>query len=398
MVPARLLDLTRTLRRAGRVPTGVDRVERAYLAQFLQDDVPVFGLVRTALGYILLDRVGVQAFSDRVHGDVPWGPRRGLARLSRAPDAVRRAESDMRKLAIARLTPGRLGAALARYVPAGYAYYNVGHSNLTDRVLSGIKGSFGTVHVLVHDVIPLEYPQFQRAGSVAPFEVKMRRVARFADRIICNSKDTAARCGAVMADWGRVPPMVVAHLGCPVSEPDMDDLPPEIDPNQAYFVTVGTIEPRKNHGFLLDLWDELGPDASRLYISGARGWENANVFARLDDLGPQSRVQELGALSDAAQTALVAGARCTLFPTLAEGFGLPLVESLTLGTPVICNDLPVFREFLGKYAVYASVEERYLWLEAVKSWAESPPVVQEPEGFVAPTWVEHFKIVLGSEC
>ena len=80
MAPARLLDLTRTLRRTGRVATGVDRVELAYLARFLDDDVPLYGLFRTALGYVLLDREGVQGFADRVAGVQPWGTVVGLAR------------------------------------------------------------------------------------------------------------------------------------------------------------------------------------------------------------------------------------------------------------------------------------------------------------------------------
>ena len=397
MVPARLLDLTRTLRRSGRVATGIDRVERAYLDRFLADDVPVYGLVRTALGYILLDRVGVQGLADRVSGDAPWGKRRGLARLSRGPDPVARAESDIRAMALARLTPGRLGAVLARHLPVGYAYYNVGHSNLTDRVLSGIKGSFGTCHVMVHDLIPLDYPQYQRPGTVPAFEKKMRRVARHADRIICNSHDTAARCTDVMAYWGEVPKFVVAHLGCTVPTADIADLPAEIDPTQAYFVTVGTIEPRKNHAFLLDLWEEMGAEAPPLYISGARGWANADVFARLDGLDTDSPVRELGPLSDRAQAALVAHARGALFPTMAEGFGLPVVESLMLGTPVICSDLPVFREFLGKNCVYAPLNERYLWSEAVKEWAKSPPDAHHLAEFEAPTWADHFSGVLGSE-
>ena len=250
--------------------------------------------------------------------------------------------------------------------------------------------------MLEHDVIPLEFPQFQREGTVAPFKAKMQRVARHADRGICNSHDTARRCADVMQPWGRVPPMVVAHLGCPVLDADMADLPSGVAPTTPYFVTVGTIEPRKNHGFLLDLWDEMGPDAPPLYISGARGWQNADVFARLDQLGPDDRVKEMGPLSDKAQAALVAGARAALFPTHAEGFGLPMVESLTLGTPTLCTELPVFAEILGKKSVYASLTDRYLWKEAITSWAKSPPDAQEPVEFVAPTWADHFKIVLRS--
>ena len=62
----RLLDITRSLRRADRLPTGIDRVERAYLEQFLQDPDPVFGLCRTPFGYLILDRAGLQDFQNRL--------------------------------------------------------------------------------------------------------------------------------------------------------------------------------------------------------------------------------------------------------------------------------------------------------------------------------------------
>ena len=61
------------MRRAGRMPTGVDRVEHAYLTQFLADDVACFGLVRTTFGYLLLDRQGLQGVLDRVEGRTDWG-------------------------------------------------------------------------------------------------------------------------------------------------------------------------------------------------------------------------------------------------------------------------------------------------------------------------------------
>jgi hypothetical protein len=67
--PARLLDLTRLMRRAGKVLTGVDRVEAAYLRAMLHDDVPLFGLIRSRLGYILLDRAGLDALCPVLTGN-----------------------------------------------------------------------------------------------------------------------------------------------------------------------------------------------------------------------------------------------------------------------------------------------------------------------------------------
>ena len=374
--------------------TGVDRVELAYLARFLSDDTPCFGMVRTAFGYLLLDRAGLQSVQDRTAGRTPWGAPDGLSRFSRGRSAAgKSAEADFRKLAIARAAPWRLRALLRR-LPDNCAYFNVGHSNLTDRVLSAVKAAGIHANVLVHDVIPLEYPQFQRPGTVKPFREKLMRVRHYADLVIYNSADTQRRAQAHMAGWGAVPEGIVAHLGTVAPLPDAADLPVGLPPDRPYFVTVGTIEPRKNHGFLLDIWENLGPDAPPLLICGSRGWNNDAVFDRLDALDPAGPVREIPALSDAALAALVRDAAGSLFPSVAEGFGLPPVESLVLGTRVLCNDLEVLREFLGQMPVYARVSDQYHWEATIRSWVKGDDQANIPTGFKAPTWDEHFNTVL----
>ena len=393
MATARLLDLTRSLRRAGRGATGIDRVELAYLQQFLTLLEPVFGVVRTPLGYLLLDQNGLQGFADRLVGAVPWG---SVSLLSRAVQnrgtAVKQAESDLRRLAIARARRGRLPQMLDRALPQRFEYYNVGHSNLTDRMLGAVKRAGGTVHVLVHDVIPLTHPQFQRQGTVQAFRDKIACVTAHADRVIYNSE--ATRAEANLGDEERPIDSVVAHLGIDVPTPDPERLPSGLPPQGVYFVVVGTIEPRKNHGFLLDLWETFGAHAPPLLICGSRGWNNAEVFNRLDALAPDSPVHELPGLDDAALAALVQKSAGMLFPSVAEGFGLPPVEALSLGARVLCNDLQVLREILGDHAVFASVSEADLWKNVIQSWVQTPHKAQEAERFTGPNWDDHFKTVL----
>lgn len=160
-------------------------------------------------------------------------------------------------------------------------------------------------------------------------------------------------------------------------------------------MTLGTIEPRKNHALLLDLWQDI-PDA-HLLICGQRGWSNEAVFARLDAHPP--RVHELPGLSDADVFGLISEAAGFLFPSFTEGYGLPPIEAAALGTPVICNDLPIYREVLGDIPIYVNVSQGYLWAETIKRLAnEQTTHTSGAKGaldpFDPPSWDAHFKTVL----
>ena len=381
--PARLLDLTRLMRRAGRVPTGVDRVELAYLRAFLDQSEPLFALIRSRYGYLLLDRAGMSALAPRLAGPEP----------DFLPDKQnRRILRHARHLALGRVPPPLLARMLRRHVPQGAAYVNVGHSNLSHRVLRTAQAALkAQITVLIHDVIPLEYPDRQRAGSVPTFAAMIERVGQMADLVIYNSADTQARAARYVGARAR---SIVAHLGTERVVPTPDAIPADLPTNRPYFVCVGTIEPRKNHAFLLDVWDDFGADAPPLIIAGSRGWNNEDVFARLDNLGPDAAVREVSGLSDGALSALVQGAAGVLFPTHAEGFGLPATEAAAAGVPLIANDLHVFREILGDIPIYASVSDRYLWKNKIKELAEADPDTRTQHHFQPPTWDAHFKTVL----
>lgn len=399
--PARLVDITRTVRRAGRMPTGVDRVELAYLRHLPTLPEPVFALARTTLGYVLLGADGIAAMAARIEGRTPWGPADRLSLIARRQGAaVQRAQGDLRRFALDRCLPGRLAGMLARHLPAGVAYINVGHSNLTDRVLSAVRhGAGGRVAVLVHDTIPLDFPQYQRPGSARVFGAMLRRVQAQADLVICNSAHTAGRVAAHMRGRGRVPPTIVAHLG--VSVPVPGALLAGLDTGRPWFVALGTIEPRKGHDLLLDLWDEMqadpGPGTPRLLICGARGWNNRAVFDRLDRLAPDGLVLEMPGLDDGRVAALLQDASGLLFPSRAEGYGLPPLEAAALGVPVVCTDLPPLRELLGDYPVYAAETDRYLWRNAIGNLATGggrTGTVPARGGFTPPGWADHFNTVL----
>ncbi|NDV50693.1 glycosyltransferase family 4 protein [Yangia sp. PrR007] len=392
--PARLLDLTRLVSRAGRVRTGVDRVEYAYLGRLLQEPVPLFGLVRTSLGYLLLDGAGCRALKRRLDaGD--WPEPDVLGRLARRRDPRRAgAETALRASALARAIPATLGRMLRRHLPAGAVYLNTGHSNFSEQVVAALhRVEDSRIAVLLHDTIPLDWPQFQRAGSAQRFASFLQRVAENADLVICNSEVTRADMTRHLGP-PLLPKTVVAHLGV---QPHAIGIPPEGPwANAPYFVVLGTIEPRKNHALLLDIWRELTPPA-HLLICGARGWNNTEVFAALD--AGIANVHELPGLNDAEIAGLLARSAGLLFPSHAEGYGLPPVEAAALGVPVLAAPLPVLREVLGDIPIYADESDRYLWAARIRQMAKGyraqPDEADATQaGYLPPTWDSHFKAVL----
>ncbi|MEX0284675.1 MAG: glycosyltransferase [Paracoccaceae bacterium] len=371
-------------------------MELAYLQRLLVEPVPLFALVRTSLGYILLDQDGAGAIAARLSGAEPWGAAGVGARVSARtrPQTVQRAESDLRRLAVGRCLRSGLARLLTRHVPRGAAYLNVGHSNLTERTLRAVRaGVQGQISVLLHDTIPLDHPQYQRPGMPERFAKMLRRIEMYADLVICNSAYSEER----LHHHSEVTPnTVVAHLGVDPMSPKTSELPVELAQSGPYFVTVGTIEPRKRHDLLLDVWEDMA-DPPPLFICGARGWENAKLFQRLDALPENSQIRELPGLSDAAIAALMANATALLFPSDAEGFGLPPVEAAALGTVVLCQKLRVYQEILGDIPVYASGTDRYQWRNIIERLIRDQnqgAKAYTGQVFVPPSWENHFNIVL----
>jgi glycosyltransferase involved in cell wall biosynthesis len=377
-VPAQyLLDLSRLVSRLGRaqVLTGIDRVERAYLAHFLGLNVPISGLARTRFGYLLLDQSGCAQVLDMAQG----------------PPTARPAVQILRPLAKAR-RPHFMAASLLRHLPRkGGAYLNVGHSNLSASLLSALARADWTSAVLIHDTIPLDHPHFARAGTVQPFAQKITATARHADFVIHISRDARAKTEAHFAKAGRVPQGILAPLGVTLAAP----VDPPFHVSAPYFVALGTIEPRKNIGFLLDIWAKLGADAPQLVVIGAKGWADAALFAQLSVLQATGRVLHAENLGDGAAMHLLGRATALLFPSLAEGFGLPPIEAAALGTPVVATDLPVLRETCGDFAVYLAASDSYSWMETIQTLARIPKAAQEQSRQrQLPSWADHFKAVL----
>ncbi len=109
---------------------------------------------------------------------------------------------------------------------------------------------------------------------------------------------------------------------------------------------VGTIEPRKNLPVLIEALAGL-PDNVMLVVAGKDGWDASEQLTPVERLGLERRVVRLGYIPDQQLPALYAAAAAVVYPSRYEGFGLPLVEGLAAGVPVVASDLPVFREVGG---------------------------------------------------
>jgi len=396
------LDITRLVSRAGLgPPTGIDRVEIAYLRHFLGSEMPCWGIARVGGGQALLDRAGLSAVAACLADPALLGPEDWRAFVSRRlPPDRRRAEADLRRRALALVTGRSLDRALARHLPRGTVYVNVGHSNLGAPLLAALRRVPGlAIAVMIHDTIPLDHPAFQRPGMAERFAAMLTRVGRTADLAICNSEETRARLVHHLGRLGaRLPPVIVAHLGLDLAPQAASTPPAALRPDHPAFLCLGTIEPRKNHALLLDVWERLAqtmPHAAlpHLHVAGRRGWCNEAVFARIAAVQAAGLpVFEHPALPDAELAGLLQGCRALLMPSRAEGFGLPAIEAAAAGVPLVSADLPVWREVLGDWPIRLDPDDTEGWAATIRRLAEAPPAPRRPRP--VPGWEAHFARVL----
>lgn len=138
---------------------------------------------------------------------------------------------------------------------------------------------------------------------------------------------------------------------------------------KGYSLYAGTIEPRKNLVRLLDAYGELPQDLRRRYplvLAGYKGWNNAAIVERLRQAEDQGWARYLGYVPDEALPHLFAGARLFAFPSLYEGFGLPVLEAMASGVPVVCSNAASLPQVAGGAALMVQAED----VDALKSALE----------------------------
>lgn len=377
-----LIDVTRLLIQAvaRQRPTGIDRVCLAYVRHFANTGRAVIQVRHGIFSYNrILSRADSVVLFERL--------------LQPGPDfrpwltgfAVRRGWRHQRA------SPVR-----------GEVYLNVGHMGI------GVPGFAQWLQRLevkpvfmVHDLIPISHPEYCVPGALDRHVARMHTVLRQGAGVITNSQASLqALQGFARQERLPLPPTVTALLGVEELQGQSSSTLPDRPLPGPYFVVLGTLEARKNHLLLFQVWRrwraEGGPDIARLVVIGKRGWEAESALDMLDRCEAlEDVVLEKPDCSDAELQGYLQHAQALLFPSHAEGFGLPLVEALNEGTPVIASDLPVFKEIAQDIPDYLDPLDGLAWLNAVQDYAtvHSPrraAQLARLQGYQAPQWSTHF--------
>ncbi|WP_421358095.1 glycosyltransferase [Agrobacterium rosae] len=236
----------------------------------------------------------------------------------------------------------------------------------------------GIMHrlVYIHDLIPIEMPEYQRPSTRLEFISFLKEITGAPLSIASNSKDTDKRVRklAEVEKW----PVEAFYIHMPtlerifgITRSPRDRVVDYLADSRPYFAVIGTIEPRKNHLLLLNLWRRFSSTISavpRLCIIGKRGWENENIVDMLDRCDAiKSFVTEFDDLNDFEVQLLISSARAMLFPSFIEGLGIPMLEATKLNVPCIVSDIDVFREVAGVNTTFVDPLDGLGWRDAILS-------------------------------
>jgi len=198
----------------------------------------------------------------------------------------------------------------------------------------------------------------------------IKTAARYADALIVTTKDAAASISEELRlhsdrDFPTLARSLPLSNGFTYGTVAHQDLV-----GHDYFVVCGTVEPRKNHALLIDVWQKLiesdGSSAPHLVMVGTHGWSAEKLFNTLRSRPLlRSHVHHASGVSTPALAQIIAGSRALLAPSFAEGFSLPLLEARALDVPVIASDIAVHRERADNGTRLVGASDTMGWLAAI---------------------------------
>lgn len=215
-----------------------------------------------------------------------------------------------------------------------------------------------------HDLSVFHWPQFHPAGRVHLMQKELRNTVSRASVLITDSYYTKRE---LCEFFGIIPDnIVVAPLACnkdfhPRSSAEVEFTLDKynLKPRQ-FFLYTGTIEPRKNILTLLNAYDRLPVVVKKsfpLVISGYKGWENEELFRLFTKGEREGWLKYLGFVPGQDLPFLYSAATSFIFPSIYEGFGLPVLEAMASGTPVICSNATSLPEVVGEAALMHDPED-----------------------------------------
>ncbi len=248
-----------------------------------------------------------------------------------------------------------------------------------ERRLEAVRGRGACVGVLVYDMIPVMRPEWCHSSLVRTFRNWMRSCLPLADRVFAISRSTARDTEIFAMREGFALPAPVTALpigtgfsGSPPTGVERDDLPAP----GSYVLFVSTIEPRKNHQILFRVWRELVAALPRervptLVFAGRVGWLADDLMGQLANADwLDGLIRHVDSPTDAELNSLYAGALFTVFPSLYEGWGLPVTEALAHGKPCLVARTSSLPEAGGTLARYFDPDNLHDAVAAVRTLLE----------------------------
>jgi glycosyltransferase involved in cell wall biosynthesis len=228
----------------------------------------------------------------------------------------------------------------------------------------------------------LRYPEHVTSESAAYYG-QIGRAVRDAEHVLTYSESSAEDLQRLLeVPSGKI---TVTPLAADESFQPATDPAPVLERHGLtgpYLLFVGTIEPRKNLPTLLRAFAGIAPEFPELslVVAGRRGWLDGPIFGLVDELEIKPRVKFLGSVPGEDLPALYAGARAFVFPSLHEGFGLPVLEAMACGCPVLCSRASSLPEVAGDAAWLLPPEDPAAWQDAMRTVLTDGRATREMRG------------------
>lgn len=259
------------------------------------------------------------------------------------------------------------------------------------------------VAVVVYDLLPIRHPEWFSDGLVASFTQWIRLHAGLADTFLCISRWVAKDVANYLNEIGTartLPPEIFAFpLGADlattvpstgIAEQDAPALRLALE--NPTILCVGTIEPRKGHAEVVDAFEaqfEAGTGVAPwgLVLVGRSGWKTEPLQERLRELSQSGKpFCWLEKASDEALEHLYDACSGVVVPSLDEGFGLPIIEGLAHGKPVLASDIGVFHELAAPGVSFFRFREAKALAQTIRDFVDAPPAVDASELLASVTW------------